>query len=264
VAIDATVTSSLLGRSFGVPFEKDISTDVIGQFNSTETRPVNADQPVVSDPVLYVNETSANWGSVSAAETPIDIRFQTYNPKAVPYAVTEIGYDITMNDVQVGNGASERTYTIPPQSTETIETTTAIENPALDEWWVSHLERNQVTDLRIDFYARIELPGGGTVRVPLDALTYEKEIETDIFGTKPETAGGDSGAATPTPTATPTASGGDGDDGLFGDETPASTDSTADGSALPDDETPTVVPTETPTPAGESTPTQTPTDDGLL
>jgi LEA14-like dessication related protein len=261
VAIDATVNSSLLGRSFGVPFEKGISTDIIGQFNSTETSPIDADQPVVSDPVLYINETSANWGSVSEAETPIAIRFQAYNPKMSPYTITEIGYDITMNDVQVGSGASESTYTIPSRSTETIETTTAIANPKLDEWWVSHLERNQVTDLRIDFYARIELIDGQTVRVPLDELTYEKEIETDLFGTKPETAGSE--AATPTPTPTPAAE--DSDDDPHPDGTPGtSTLETPDGSDLPGDETATDDSTPTETAAPGSTPTDTPTDDGLL
>jgi LEA14-like dessication related protein len=275
VAIDATVESSLLGRSLDVPFEEEISTDIVGQFNSTETRPVNADKPLLADPVLYINETSANWGSVTDRETPIDIRFKAYNPKKAPYTITEIGYDITMNDVDVGTGASERTYTIPSRSTETIETTTAIENPALDEWWVSHLERNQVTDLRIDFYARIELIDGQTIRIPLDALTYEKEIETDVFGTKPET---DASSDTP---ATPTASGGDGADGdspadgsiVDTPQTVTPTDDSGllgDGTSTPDgDQTPTPdggsTPEDDPTPEGDSTPTPTPTpDDGLL
>jgi len=102
VVINASVRSSLLGRSFAVPVEKEISTDIIGQFNSSETRPVDANQPVVSDPVLYINRTIASWGPVTREETPMQIQFQTYNPKDVPYTVTEIGYEITMNGIQVG------------------------------------------------------------------------------------------------------------------------------------------------------------------
>ena len=62
---------------------------------------------------------------------------------------------------------------------------TVIDNRTLDEWWVAQLERNQVTDRRIEFYARVELPTGETVRIPLDTLTDTKCIETDVFGTKP-------------------------------------------------------------------------------
>jgi hypothetical protein len=42
-------------------------------------------------------------------------------------------------------------------------------------------ENNQVTGLKINFYARVELPTGDTVHVPLRQLTYEKRIETHIF-----------------------------------------------------------------------------------
>jgi hypothetical protein len=87
-----------------------------------------------------------------------------------------------MNDVQVGEGATERGYVVEPKSMETLRLRTLIANDKLDEWWVTHLRNGQVTRLRIDFHARIELASGTTVRVPLDALTYEETIETDIFG----------------------------------------------------------------------------------
>jgi hypothetical protein len=54
--------------------------------------------------------------------------------------------------------------------------------------------------VRIEFYAVLagdELTGD--VRVPLDRLTYEETIETDIFGTKNATDG-DRATSTPTPT----------------------------------------------------------------
>lgn len=179
--IDTRVHSSLIGQSTTVPHSQEINTDIISQFNSTETRPVNANQPVVSDPVLYINQTSASWGETTEAETPINMQFTMYNPKTTPYTVTEIGYDITMNNISVGEGTTDEPHIISGQSQETVGATTIIQNEKLDEWWVSHLRNDQVTQLRIDFYARIELPTGNTIRVPLDELTYTKEIETEIF-----------------------------------------------------------------------------------
>lgn len=245
VSIIATVQTCVLGeREFDVTQQREIETDIIGQFNSNETRPVEAENPppMASNPLLYVNRTAADWGQATERETPIDVQFQVYNPQVQPYVITEVGYEITMNGVQVGEGRSEDTYLIPSGGSETLETRTLMQNHQLDEWWVTHLRNDQVTDLRIDFYALVELPTGNTIRVPLDELTYEETIETDIFGTKNQTDwSGQNGSATPTPT----------DDGTDGDGTP--------------EPTPTPMPAPKPTPtAGDSTATATPTgtDDG--
>jgi LEA14-like dessication related protein len=229
VSINATVHTSVLGqREFDITQERQIETDLIGQFNSNETRPINADDPppTTSNPILYVNRTGAQWGSVTEQETPIDMQFDVYNPQLEPYVVTELGYEITMNGLLVGEGATEDTYVIEGGSTETLNTRAAIQNQQLDEWWVSHLQRGQVTDLRIEFYARVELPTGNTIRVPLDELTYEETIETDIFGNK-NSDGGDETTPTPngepTPTSTPTPTPTPDDGGLL-DETDTATD----------------------------------------
>ena len=305
VLIDAQISSSLLGgKTFEFPQEKTIETDLIGNFNSDETRPIEADRPVVEDPVLFVNETSASWDreGLSAERTPIDMGFTVYNPKPYPYAVSEIGYEIRMNGILVGEGSSEDVATIPPGSAETIDTRTAIRNGNLDEWWVSHLQRDQTTNLTIDFSVVVDPveedgPVGGLdrtvgeVRLPMDPLDYEETIETDIFGTKNETnasaagsaegsaSGGTGDGSDGTATATDSSGSDDGDSS----ETPTPTDAPADtptdaptddggllGGSDSDTATPTDAPqsgdsdtpTATPTPA--PTPTPTPTDDGGL
>jgi LEA14-like dessication related protein len=272
LTVDADVHSSLLGESFGAPkVERSIDTDLISQFNSTETRPVNANAPVVSDPVLYVNETSARWGTVDNETTPIAMDFTVYNPKSTPVPITEIGYNITMNDVAVGSGTTNQTYVVPAKSEETIETKTAIDNSELDEWWVSHLERNQVTELRIDFYAKLEL-AGTTYTVPLDEMTYTETIETDMFGNKDGStsagdsgsddgssdSGGDSDTSTATPDSDGTATTTSSDDGsLVGDDTATPT-------ATPSDEESTTTSTATTTTTASGNETTGDDDDGGL
>ena len=98
---------------------------------------------------------------------------------------------MTMNGVPVGSGQSENTTTVEPGTTETITTTTNMDNKKLDEWWVTHVENNQVTELEIAFSARIDLSNAGVggvepVEVPLD--TIEHEFETDVFGNKNESS----------------------------------------------------------------------------
>nr|WP_316043106.1 LEA type 2 family protein [Haloplanus rubicundus] len=251
LAVNADVHSSTLGASFGAPqVTRDIETDIISAFNSTEDRPVGSSP--TGGPLLVIRETSAQWGEVSAAETNIDMRFVVYNPNSYAIPVSELSYRATMNDIEMGNGTTEDQGVIPPGETRTIRATTTLNNDNIDEWWVSHLQNDQVTDLRIDFSARFELPTE-TVDVPLDPLTYTRTIETDIFDNKAEESDAADGTATPTPsgTSTPTPTPSD-DDGLLGG---------GDGTATP---TPTPEPTST-SDDGTATPTPTPSDDdGLL
>lgn len=261
VTVDAGVTSPLLGgNTVQLQQQQRVNTSILAQFRSTEDRPVNAGLPLVSDPVLVIRETDAQWGTVTAEETPIDMRFVAYNPKRVPYVITEIGYEVTMNGVPVGSGTTEGPTTIPARSTETVRARTIIDNPSLDDWWVTHLQNDQVTQLRIDFEARLRLPSGNTVRVPLDPLTYERTIETDIFGNK---NGTDGGTATPTDgTATTT----DGSGSTTTATSPDTTTAPTEGATTTDDGPLDTTDGEPTTTDGETTDGETTTEDdgGLL
>lgn len=242
VVIDAKVHTSLLGgQTFALPQERNVTTNVIGQFNSNETRPINGSVPLYDNPLLYMNRTTGQWGEPTSEETPIQTSFTLYNPKTKPYVVSRIGYNVTMNDVAVGSGSTTSGVTIPGHTRKTVEAQTVLNNQKLDEWWVTHLENDQVTHMEIELYAVIELPTGTTERVQLQ--TINKTIRTDIFGTKNASQSEEGGTATPTET----------NDGETTEQTTTTTTST----------TTTSTPTETETTTTQTTTTTT-TDDGLL
>jgi len=269
--INASVSHGLLGgNEFEFPQEETIETDILGGFNSSEPRPINADQPPVSDPVLYLNETAARYGeNITRERTPLATSFTVYNPKPWPYTVTEIGYTIEMNGVVVGEGSTERPYAIPPGSETTLRAETVIRNERLDGWWVTHLRNDQVTNLTIDFYIVVDPEPGdaipGTVdpiRLDSDKFDHHTTIETDIFGTKNATDGpsGESGAdRTPTPDGTATADS-SGNGTSTPTPTPTPTETESGGVLGTPTSTPTETPTDTPTPTPTETPTDTPTD----
>ncbi|NLV10635.1 hypothetical protein GOC74_11930 [Halomicrobium mukohataei] len=234
VDIDTRVETPLGEASLGQ--SRAIETDIAGQFDSTETRPVEANRPFVRDPVLYINQTRGAWDrpNVTRQQTPLDLDFTVYNPKSVPYTVSTVGYDITMNGVPVGEGETERGYLLEPRTTETIRANAAIRNDRLDEWWVSHIDRDQVTDLRIDFYLIVEFRTE-QFRIDLDAVDYEQRIETDIFGDRSESAQGGEQTATPAPT----------DDTATGSDGSATATAGEDGSVSSETTTPTETATET-------------------
>lgn len=186
--VDADITHDRFSRTASYQYDREVETDLIGEFDSEEPQPVSPDDDSglgllteVSDPLLYINETSGEWGDVSEEATPMEIDFVAYNPQPVPLTVTQLEYEITMNDVVVGAGSTEREYVIAPDAEETVETVTVIDNDSLDEWWVTHLENEQTTELEMQFWLTVEV-GGKTFQVPVEALDHEETIETDIFG----------------------------------------------------------------------------------
>lgn len=185
----ASVELPLLGRTT-VTDTATTETNITMELTSNDSRPVNASLPLVSDPILVVNRTSASWGDVTREETPLTSEIVLSNPKEIPIPITRLDYAITMNGVAVGNGTTGQGYTVPAEGRETIRTNATIENDELDEWWVTHVERDQRTDLRVAFTAVLELPDGDTVRVPLRGLGYTTTIETDVLGTNNESGGG--------------------------------------------------------------------------
>jgi hypothetical protein len=104
-----------------------------------------------------------------------------------------------------------------------------------------------VSQLRVEFYAIVELPTGDTVTVPLEGLTYEETIETDIFDE------GDPGSSTATDESDGAGSG--------GASTPTATEH--GGSDETETETETEATTTTATESGDAS-TDTPDGGGLL
>jgi LEA14-like dessication related protein len=233
VRVNATVESDLLGKSVPIEQTQTIETDILSSFNSTETRPIDADHVLVEDPVLYVNETRAKWGEVSRDRTAIVLDFYIYNPKSYAIPLSKLNYTIDMNDVRVGAGSNTEAAVLPPKELTRVRTVTYIRNDNLDEWWVTHLERNQVTDVRIDFDAAVEI-SGTNIQVPLDRMTHNETFETDVFGTKddtpPETGDGAVGDGADDGNETD----GGADDGTTGDD---GTSTGGDGTTTGDDGT---------------------------
>jgi LEA14-like dessication related protein len=189
--VTARVDTSLFGREFTRTRQRTITTRFTDRINTTATRPVdptNATIPLVADPPLYVNETSARWGPVTENRTALALSTTLYNPSAVPYPVSTLEYTLSMNNVTVGRGTTQRGYLVPGETERTVNGTLVIDNSALDEWWVSHIENDQTTDVRIAVTAVIELPNGDTLRLPLDPISQTQTFETDLLGGGNESA----------------------------------------------------------------------------
>jgi LEA14-like dessication related protein len=192
VNVTARIDTSLFGHEFTHARQRTIETDITDRINTTDTRPVDpmgASIPFIADPPLYVNGTNASWGRVTENRTALDLSTTLYNPSAIPYPVSRLEYTLTMNDITVGRGTTQRSYLVPGETERTINGTLVVDNAALDEWWVSHIETDQTTTVRVDVVAVIDLPNAGTIRIPLDPISRTQTFETDLLDGENASAG---------------------------------------------------------------------------
>ncbi|MFC6963215.1 LEA type 2 family protein [Halocatena marina] len=155
---------------------RTVRTNILEPLQNNETRTLRT----FDQPLFIVNRTAAHWGQATARQTPLIASATITNPLPNAVPILNIGYTIRMNDIRVGSDVVDQRTDIPPGSTRTIETRAIINNTRLDEWWVTHLQRNETTQLTVDFYATIEY-NGVQRRIPLDFLTYQRTIHTQLF-----------------------------------------------------------------------------------
>ncbi|MHB9286282.1 LEA type 2 family protein [Halobacteriales archaeon Cl-PHB] len=187
VTVRANLSHGLLGEGVSLPRTQTIRTDVLSGFETTDTRAIDANLDMISDPVLYVNETGADWGqNVTKRQTPIRLTATVYNPKPFPYAISAVGYTVEMNDVQVGAGRTNQRILLPADRREVVHTSVVIANAKLDEWWVRHLRRGQRTNVTVDLFLLVDPPDwlpfeADEIRVDHPRLDYETTFETALF-----------------------------------------------------------------------------------
>ena len=200
------------------------------------------------------------WGEVSQDRTVVYFHFLVHNPSdvvAVPAEPENLGATVEMNDVELFTAQGDQTTLQNPKNFtlneaigervlapgETKEVVYAVEmdNQNIDDWFVSHVQRDEQTDIRTEFQL-VFSNGETTFRIPEDSpAAYTCELQTGILVNEQDTE---------TTCLQPYADSDSDDDSDETTSTPTST-------AIP---TPTVPsPTNTPTPAVTPTPTDTPT-----
>ncbi len=185
VTVDPEVV--VLYGGFEAPAEESTRSRT---FQTQLLEPLNSDEPrqfsAFDRTVLTITETDARWGEATAERTPIDGSITATNELPIALPITEIQYTIRMNGIVVGQGTAAERTVIPPESSRRIDANATIDNSKLDEWWVTHLQRNETTRLSVDFTATVDY-GGVERQIPLDAVSYNRTVRTNVFGSASET-----------------------------------------------------------------------------
>ncbi len=125
---------------------------------------------------------SSRWGQVTEDSTEIIHDVTIYNPqKFITVPITNIGYEILINDIMIGEGVSKQKIVLYPRSTGSLQFVSNINNQALVEWWVSHIKNNEQSTFELRLYFVFDL-GGQEIKIPLPEGTIKTEIKTNILG----------------------------------------------------------------------------------
>ena len=184
VETETTVERFGVERSIGDTRRCTLETSITDELEDAPTEEVDAELPLIDDPVLSVTPTHAAWTDVGNDRATLEWHFEAENHQGIDIPVTELEYTIYANDVVVGEGETLDEHLLEGDTTTEIETKTVVDAGSLQEWWVTHLENEERTTVRIEFDAEVDIGSGDPTTVPLDPLTREETVETDLLGNK--------------------------------------------------------------------------------
>lgn len=92
-----------------------------------------------------VESVESELGTVTDESTNINSTIVVTNPNDRTLRDVTVRYDVDMNDVRMGTGTASNLTLTPGRNV--FEVTAVIDNDNVPDWWVSHIERNEETNL---------------------------------------------------------------------------------------------------------------------
>jgi len=129
---------------------------------------------------ITLKPVSVEWGNVNNKTTEIILNVVMYNPMPLNIPMPQIQYNISMNNITIGNGSITDNLILKANKDSIINLVTKIDNNLLDDWFVSHLQNNEKSTLKITISSVLEYEG---ISYKIDDfLIYIHDFDTDILG----------------------------------------------------------------------------------
>ena len=124
-----------------------------------------------------IEGVSQSWGAVDVNSTQIIFEVLVNNPNNFTISLTGVEYDISLNDVPMGEGTAGYNVIIDANSELAVTITTTMDNANLPQWWVSHIQNGEESELTAELDMSFAM-GDKNVIVP---WIYSQAFSTDIF-----------------------------------------------------------------------------------
>ena len=145
---------------------------------------------------LEIIDASARFGEVSKESTEVMMSLRIRNRNSYPVPTPQLGGDLDLNDVRVvqftANDIKEADdAVIPAGEAREITVSADMSNEKIDEWFRSHIRKEEKTDAELTVYFEFEV-GGASFRIPSDSgmncrfdfatkILEDQKAETDGF-----------------------------------------------------------------------------------
>lgn len=152
-----------------------ITTDFLNSITNTEPRDVS-----IGPLNVTMHSVSAEWGSINDDWIELILNISVYNPYSNILSIApQVGCEITMNNVSVGNGSAKDSIIIQADNDSRLTLVTLINNNKLDEWFVTHIQNGEHTRIDMIFDLAVEFEGKSYVLD--DLITYSYNFDTNIL-----------------------------------------------------------------------------------
>lgn len=131
---------------------------------------------------ITMKSVSAEWGNVTNNITELIFDVTIFNPISYNIPMPRISYNISMNNITIGIGSIADNFILQANNATLINLITKIDNNQLDDWFISHLQNNENSTLKVIISSEIEYEG---INFKInDFLIYTHEFDTDILGSE--------------------------------------------------------------------------------
>ena len=121
-------------------------------------------------------DVSSSWGKVSLETTSINIEVVTNEPDLSKVPL-KVDCNIYLNEVNVVSGLGEDLCIVPYENGSSVHFSVTFDNEKIIDWWVSHVNNGEQTEVRIEGKITIALKD-----VDLDFLFSEdSSFQTDML-----------------------------------------------------------------------------------
>lgn len=190
--------SALISKTVSLPaYEQTVLADqqpVVDAFSAAvQSMEGNYSKTAGVTEVGYqIRDANASWGSVTEAYTILNVDFRIHNSGdvAVPMVPEGFRMNAEANDIalfEAGRGSMspksvDEDATLVPGETRTVTYAVNLTNGRVDDWFLSHIERDEHTTLQISPQLVFEVGVTGTeFAIPQDGAGYTCELQTALL-----------------------------------------------------------------------------------
>ncbi|MBI4339169.1 MAG: LEA type 2 family protein [Chloroflexi bacterium] len=166
-------------RIWSPTLTRAVETDLLTAASSKEPQSLS-----IGPRGVIIKSRQFQWGAVTPRLTDVEATFVLRNNNPYPIALRRVDIGGTMNSIAVLQGTEDGTHWLVPGEDTTVQVRAVFQNSRLQEWWPTHIQAGEVTQVAITAGAVAEFtpPEGGVQSTSLPLLAYQDQMRTNLLG----------------------------------------------------------------------------------